>query len=321
VKIGFYIKWNKGSLKSDQNVIGDELIGEQMCEWLQRSKKISQAHLYAPNDLPSENLDIMIYLNDTEPQESWAKKHLVYIQNAYNEGSEEALKKFWKQNYDGYAFISNKLLKIHTDNGYNGIFLPFGFDPNLFYPREKNLEYDYEVAYVGSDIKGEARTRKYILPAADYNFGLYGYWYIPKVRWKIWKRFGSEFKYKKTLAKISRGRIQQENVPVLYSSAKININCTAQDCVDWDVITLRTIEVLACKGFLISDKVETAEKILKDCLVFSDGDADLKNKIDYYLLHEKERSEIASNGYEHVKKNASVDARMQELIKYLESIL
>jgi spore maturation protein CgeB len=91
--------------------------------------------------------------------------------------------------------------------------------------------------------------------------------------------------------------------------------------VDWDVITLRTLEVLACRGFLITDKVPSAERTMDDCMVFTDGGQDLIDKITYYLEHTTERHAIATVGYEYVKKSGSIDARMAELAGYLETIL
>ncbi|RJR27576.1 hypothetical protein C4561_01905 [candidate division WWE3 bacterium] len=326
MKIGFYLKWPKGMFNSKGwNVIGDELHGESMCKAISKIKDIEIAELYAPNNLPKEKLDVMIYLNDTEPHQEWAKKHILYMQNAYGEGSDKILKNFQNVGYDGYAFISNKLLDIHKQEGHDGIFLPFGVDTELFYPREKEEEFGFDVAYVGNDIKGEVRTNKYLLPAAQFNFGLFGNWHIPesniRSRIKFWEKREKIPHYRKIFSKLSRGKIPQEKVPILYSSAKINLNCTAQDCVDWDVITLRTFEVLACRGFLITDKVPIAEKTMQGCMVFTDGDDDLIEKIGYYLSNEKEREKIAGKGYEYALKNAAIDSRMNELFNYLRQII
>ena len=329
MKIGFYINWKKNSLSSSGNVLGDELFGESMCRSLTKIQGVHSAKLYASNYLPQEKLDYMIYLNDTQPNENWAYKHVLYMQNAYGEGSETAIKKFQKIGYDRYAFISKKILDIHVSDGFTGIFLPFGVDTGFFYPRPFDRRFDYEVSYIGNDIKGLDRTSRYLLPAADFHFGLYGNWRIRKAKKSFWKiLFGGSLsrrqpeipEYKKLFSRLSKGKIPQEEVPVLYSSSKINLNCTAQDCVDWDVITLRTFEVLACKGFLITDKTAIAETILKDGAVFTEGGEDLSDKIRYYIDHEKERDEIAGAGYEYVVKNASIDSRMRELFEYLQGI-
>lgn len=326
MKIGFYLKWPKGlSGTKGCNVIGDELYAESMCRTLLRSEIVGSAEIYAPNSLPKEKPDVMIYLNDTLPHREWAKKHILYLQNAYGEGSDKALVKFQQAGYDGYAFISNRLLDIHRAAGFKGIFLPFGVNTDLFYPRKKDDRYDFDVAYIGNDIKGEARTLQYLLPAAQFRFGLFGNWPEPGAsriqKLQFWKTYDPIPEYRKIFSRLSRGKISQEDVPILYSNARINLNCTLQDCVDWDVITLRTFEVLACKGFLITDKVPIAEKTMPGCMVFTEGDNDLTQKIEYYKDHEKEREMIAQSGYEYTLSHASLDSRMKELLTYIDGIL
>jgi spore maturation protein CgeB len=194
--------------------------------------------------------------------------------------------------------------------------LPFGVDLNAFSPKEPSERYAHEVAYVGNDIKGNEATMRYLYPAVDFEFGLYGNWKFSRAKYKIWKNW-LQPPYKKVFEKISQGRIPQEDVPLLYSSAKINLNCTLQSCIDWDVITLRTYEVLACKGFLITDIVPVAQETMPDCMIFTEGGAHLKEQIAYYLSRDNERRQIAQAGYEYVVHNASVEARARELMEYI----
>ncbi len=322
MNIGLYIKWQKGSLERCGNVLGDELYGESICDALLRDPRVNECRLYAPNFSPQKKLDVMVYLNDSPPNDRWAHKHVIYMQNAYGVGSDILLREFQRERYDGYTFISYKLLDLHKNAGYNGIYLPFGVDTTLFYPRTHDRRHTFDIAYVGNDIKGVERTCKYILPAVRYNFGLFGNWEIkPFYRRRFWRNWRKTPEYKKVLNGLCRGKIPQQDVPILYSSSKINLNCTAQDCVDWDVITLRVLEVLACKGFLITDKVRTAEKLMKNCMVFTNGGEDLTDKINYYLRHDKLRREIANEGYDYVTKHASIEARMRVFIDYIETIL
>jgi spore maturation protein CgeB len=313
LEIGLYIRWPKGSLHSRGNVIGDELHAEGMLRALRKFPDIQDCALYAPNHLPSRKLDVMIYLNDTPPDERWARKHILYMQNAFGEGSYKILESFRKMNFDGYAFISQKLLDIHRREGYSGIFLPFGVDTSVFHPRAREDRYAFEVSYVGNDIKGEERSNVYLLPATRFRFGLFGNWRTQKLLWR-------NRPYQRVFAKISRGKIPQEDVPKLYSSTLINLNCTAQDCVDWDVITLRTFEVLACRGFLITDRVPATERELKDCVVFTDGGPDLEEKIAHYLERPDEQERIARNGYDYAIRFATIESRMATLLDYLKGI-
>jgi len=305
-----------------QNFIGDEIYAESLCQAISRIDGVESAEVFAPNHEPQGRQDFMIYLNDLPPRPETADRHVLYLQNAYNEGSDRKLRELTAHRYNGYAFISHGLLDIHRKDGLDGIFLPFGVDTTTFYPRERDEGYAHEVAYVGNDIKGAERTERYILPAAKYDFGLYGNWDLSLRsrlgHYEFWNKGGHIARHRRVLSRRGRGKIPQDKVPVLYSSSKINLNCTLQDCVDWDVITLRTFEVLACRGFLISDSVPSAERLLKDGVVFTTGGKDLEEKMDRYLDDDRERERIAKAGYEYTVKNATIQARAAELVNYLK---
>lgn len=319
-KIGLCLTWNLGSLESKQrNVLGDELYALSLAKAMRQVDPNIEAEVYAPNRLPTEKLDVMVYMNDNAPDPAWASKSVLYLQNAYGEGADQKLASLRAHDYDGYAFISHRLFSMHEAEGHSGIFLPFGVDVTTFYPRALEAELAFDVAYVGNDIKGVERSEAYLEPAADFNFGLYGNWYVPRARVRIWKNWFHP-RYKRRFERLSRGKIPQEQVPALYSSSKINLNCTAQDCVDWDVITLRTLEVLACDGFLISDRVPSAESLLGDFVVFTNGHGDLKEKIAFYIANDEKRKMRAQAGGKYVRENFSVQATASNLLKYLREI-
>ena len=324
MNIGFYIKWDKHSLNSSGNVVGDELFAESLCKSINKQFKSIIAELYAPNHLPDKKLDVIIYLNDSPPNEKFSKFHFLYLQNGYEDNVDKIISRSLALGYDGYIFFSEMIKKIFdkkATNLKNSLFLPFGVDLDVFYPREKNNNFNYDCAFIGNDIKGTESAMKYLFPAAEFNFGLFGNWKIERHKYKIWKNLKKLPPYKKVFQNISNGKIPQESVPVLYSSAKINLNNTLRSCIDWDVITLRTYEVLACKGFLISDSVPIAEKTLKGCMVFTEGGKDLTEKIKYYLAHSKKRQEIAENGYNYVLRNCSIDSRVRQLVNYIEEVV
>lgn len=336
IKIGFFMNFSKFSLDKENrhNVIGDELLAESYCKYLRRLDGVQSAELYAPNYLPKEYLDIMIYLQPVEPLANGAKKNLLYIQNGFGTGTDYGVL-INKYNYDGHIFFSKKLLNIYEKRGgRKGLFLPFAPDLEYFKPTPYDKKYDFDVTYIGNDIKGEERTTRYLLPATKFKLGLFGNWPDPfydfkrrlfKLNFiktiKVYFECKTTPEYKKVLYKHSLGKIPQEKVPVLYSSSKINLNFTMQDCVDCDTITLRVFEILACKGFCITDKTESAQKLLKECVVFTDGRQDLENKIEHYLEHPEERDKISQKGYEYVCSNINMSIQTEKLFNYLKEIL
>lgn len=316
LKIGFFIKWPKYSLASRyNNVLGDELYAEAMCRTLKKFPTVADAEIYAPNHLPAEKLDVMIYLNDTPLMANWADKHVLYLQNNY-EDSEKKIRELYSFGYDAYIFVAKKPLDFHRQhNRQPAIFLPFGVDTSVFYPRTYDERFTCEVAYVGNDIKGLARTNRFLRPALEFDFALYGNWSLQNPG-EIWKNEPYQLQF----AQISRGKIPQEDVPALYSTAQINLNCTAQGIIDWDSVTLRTYEVLACKGFIISDGSPAMIEELSDYVVFTDGYCDLRDKIRHYLKHPEERTPYVEKGYNYVRKHATIEARASELMQFLSTL-
>jgi spore maturation protein CgeB len=322
VKVGISLKWPLNSLNRPGNVVGDELYARSIATALECTQRVSKCYLTAPGTPLPQKVDVIMHFNDTDPDSHWARKHVLYLQNGYGAGSEKALAEFRKKGFDGYAFISNRLLQLHWDAGHTGIWVPFGVDTNFFRAMPCEAALAHQVAYVGNDIKGVERTNRYIRPALKFDFGLYGNWQAPSwrkvVRDLMWLKLQPA--YRREFATISRGKIPQENVPALYSSAAINLNCTLEDCVRWDVVTLRAFEVMACGGFLITDEVPSLRSVCGEAVVITSGFDDLENKIEYYLSHERERKEIARMGPE-VAKNYSIDSMAHRLTDYLESMV
>jgi len=320
MKIGFYTKYKKGK---KIRYVGDQMYAEYMCKSLNKIKGVS-AKLYAPDDLPEEKLDFIIYLNDTAPIKNLAEKHILYMQNFYPQGFEKALELFEQLNYDGYMFASKKVFNLHKSNGFKGIYLPFATDTSLFYPRKKSKNFIFDVSYIGNDIKGTERSTKYLLPAINFNFALFGRWGPSKKQiLKEILHFKNPFRrpeYQRVFMKICRGRISQEDSTVLYTNSKINLNCHGQDAIDQEIITGRVLDILACRGFLISDSSEAMKKELKGRCVFTEGGEDLIQKIKYYLNHPKERNKISKKGYAYVKKNHSMEGRAKTLYNYLKKL-
>lgn len=321
MRIGFYMKWDKGnSFKARGNVIGDELYFEAIAKYLRKIPDIESAEVYAPNFLPEKKIDFMIHLNDTAPN-GYADREVLYLQNGYSEGNDRVLMRLSKNGYDGYILLSESMLEVHHANGLEGVVVPFGADTEYCRPRPPDPSLAYDVAFVGNDIKGTERTERFLMPATRFNLGLFGNWALPPKkgmeRIVPYLRDRKHPSYRVALSRISKGKIPYDLLPDLYSNAKINLNFTLQDSVNWDLLTNRPFEVLACGGFLISDRYPGIEKALHGGAAFTDGNEDQIEKIEYYLERPEERARIAKLGMENVRENHSLISRSGAIHKYL----
>ncbi|OHE74062.1 MAG: hypothetical protein A2Y14_05560 [Verrucomicrobia bacterium GWF2_51_19] len=306
-------------MDAKRNVIGEELLSLSCIKYLNRYPGV-EADLYAPDHLPQEPLDVMIYMNIVVPNHAWAKKHIFYLQNGMGDGGHNVLQSLYNMHFDGYLFHAESLLHLHQSlqRPEPAIYLPFGVDTEHFYPRAADPAYAFDCSYVGNDIKGEERTTLYLMPATQFKLGLFGNW----KRWSLRKKLKNTFlfwrkSYQRKLAKIATGKIDQDKVPILYSNTRVNLNFTLQDSVNMGALNLRIIEVLACKGFLITDRIPESEKGLLDGVVCSEGGKDLEDKIRYYLAHPEERQAIAERGYAYILKNATAEVMTRKLYNFL----
>lgn len=105
--------------------------------------------------------------------------------------------------------------------------------------------------------------------------------------------------------------------PYVFKSSKINLNFTLRSIKSG--IPLRAFDILGAGGFLLTN----FQADFSDCyttnedFVYFEDQKDLLSKIDYYLSHEKERKEIAENGFQKTKSYHNYENRIQEIITYL----
>ena len=102
-------------------------------------------------------------------------------------------------------------------------------------------------------------------------------------------------------------------MPYIFKCSKINLNISLKSIKSG--IPLRALDIMGCKGFLISNyQADFLDYFVPgEDLVIYDSIPDLINKIDYYLNHEEERRTIAKNGYNKVKKFYTFRKHLKEI--------
>lgn len=118
--------------------------------------------------------------------------------------------------------------------------------------------------------------------------------------------------------KIIPGGTPCEEMAKIISASKI-ILAFMRDAMR-ETIALRTSEITLCKGFMLHQRTEEAEKFFipdKEA-VFFDSYEEMKRKIDFYLEHPELRDKIAQAGYVKILNSGMLNF---DMVKKLVSIL
>lgn len=106
-----------------------------------------------------------------------------------------------------------------------------------------------------------------------------------------------------------------QEAAVIYKCSDINLNISLKSIVSG--IPLRAFDIMGCKGFLLTNYQEDFLDffIPGEDFVYYENYEDLLEKTEYYLGHEKERKDIARNGYEKVKKYHTYKERVDAILE------
>lgn len=172
--------------------------------------------------------------------------------------------------------------------------------PDYYIPPEKARRVDRDIIaqqYLG--MKVTANERKHLLSLLGSHFSVDLY-------------TGSDAD---ALPVHNRGRVKTlTEMPQVFAHSKINLNMTCKSIRNG--IPLRVFDVLGCGGFLLTNYQNDLSEcftIGEDLDIYTSPD-DLLSKCEYYLSHEKERKEIAANGYQKVLNHYTYEKQLQKML-------
>lgn len=106
-----------------------------------------------------------------------------------------------------------------------------------------------------------------------------------------------------------------DRMPEVFTRSKINLNISL--CTIQSGIPLRVIDIMACRGFVISNaQPELYEYFVpgQDIEIYEDI-PDLVYKVKYYPEHEEQRKQIAENGYKKVCTEFNFEHRVKTMLE------
>lgn len=106
--------------------------------------------------------------------------------------------------------------------------------------------------------------------------------------------------------------------PYVYKMAAVNLNITLRSILSG--IPLRAFEIIGAGGFLLTNYQQDffSYFVPDEDFVYYDNKADLLSKIAYYLKNDRERKQIAENGFRKVASGHTYVHRAEEIISYLD---
>lgn len=211
--------------------------------------------------------------------------------------------------YDVY-FIWGKFLidKIKQAGAKKVEYLPFSYDSELHYPVAVNPEekkiYGSDIAFIGSWDEEREWWLNHLL---DYDLKIWG---------NSWEKAN-----KKLQNKWQKRTVIGEEFSKVCNASKIILNIVRKQ--NMPAHNMRTFEVPACAGFLLSTRTQEQEEFFekaKEADYFSTPE-ELKEKIDFYLRNERLREEITRIGYQRLIKSCySCRDRAENILKIYASL-
>jgi glycosyltransferase involved in cell wall biosynthesis len=158
--------------------------------------------------------------------------------------------------------------------------LPYACDTDVF--RDLDLERDLDIGFVGQLFEKGSERRKVL----DHLVSRY--------------RVNESRKY------------LQEEIPSIYSRSKIVVNLPVGDDLNF-----RFFEALSCGAMLLTRRMSNGQELLfregEHYAAFADQ-AELFDKVEYYLAHGEERQRIAALGAAEVRSKHTLDIRVADLL-------
>jgi len=169
-------------------------------------------------------------------------------------------------------------------------------DTNVFKePDDRSI--NYQLLFVGNSRKVFRKVIKDLIPT-KYDLSVFG---------TNWSGLISD-KY------IKDNNISNKQLYNHYGNANIVLNDHWEDMREKGFISNRIFDVLASKGFIITDEVSGIEKYFGDSVVTYKDKNDLQEKIELYINNENLRKEKIEEGYNIVVKNHTFEARVNQIV-------
>jgi len=214
--------------------------------------------------------------------------------------------------YDHIFCAGTEAVELFENHGITGaMWLPFACDPDYHRPvdltKSEMQALSKDVVFVG----GFSPNRWHILrELGEFSIGIWG---------PNWNNAAKEAAKN---CHITDLHVNYTEWVKIYCAAKMVVIIHYQDGITpCYQASPKVYEALACKSFVLVDSQRDVLSLFtpeKDLVPFRDI-ADLKAKIDYYLIHDEEREAIAEEGHKKVLIKHTYHHRIQAMLEHIRA--
>lgn len=199
-----------------------------------------------------------------------------------------------------------RLLEMGAQNVH---YLPLGYDPCNHFPvrptRVEHDEYQSQLAFIGTYTSDRAA---YLERLSSYRLSIWGSHWNRKNRGSLLK----DAIKNRIVCGIDFSRV--------VNCAKINLNFLREE--NSDTHNLKTFELPACGAFAISQRSNELGDFFEEGkeIVTFETFSELKEKIEYYLIHDLERKKIARAAYHRIRREKhTIQDRVERMMEWIEN--
>ena len=199
-----------------------------------------------------------------------------------------------------------------------GVFVPHGFDPEIHrklpISRRDHEMFDCDASFIGTWSPKKERFLAALKEA------------VPHLDLKVW---GTQWSKSKSQA-LEKSLMHKDVFGDLYALAircsKVNLGILSEKVAgasSGDLITSRTFHIPGAGGFMLHERNEESVLYFDEGteVGFFDGEAELIEKVRYYLKNEDERLTVAEAGHGRAVKDHSLDARAHTVLGHMEQLM
>jgi spore maturation protein CgeB len=175
--------------------------------------------------------------------------------------------------------------------------------------QEEQNRYGSELSFVGAGYYNRVQSFRRLL---NYDFKIWG---------NDWPADSPVFSRVQENAR----RVETDEIVKIFSASKINLNLHSSPTHSGadpfgDFVNPRTFEIASCGAFQLVDKRQYLPEVFdtSDEMAVFQSVGELPHKIDYFLSHSEERTQIAQRARERVLREHTYEHRMKELIEVVE---